>query len=886
MSVPVAQSSTLVISDPRVPRDLVAAYDSGQALTVAGRNSSPSGAKAYKEAANDLHGAVESLALIGIDLRGFVPPKSQICADLKAAQPVKSDRFSDGKPVTHRFVEYDFQEVRARMIVCAGNATQVDDSALQPWVTRLGASLKQSNSCLLWVKERHRLGRSAWAVGPLMTWIQASGAWLGSPDRPLTRLDSPSSMQLFFDMMQAEETGNRFPIEARNGMRRQTDPAMVDGRAMTGVGYSPPAGLCIIRMKAATGKGPSIMFLDTPANLPPADEVAYGRPEALDDQDRPADQVAAVRWMLANAFQPGVRRTDLCAELGRRGFATHTLRHMRGRADVTIRDIDVPNAHGMVRTVLSNLEFYRTGVLKIRFGVEGVEDFDIEGCLPPGGWATDEDFWRIEQGLAGGPDQRTHHRFTFAGLRVRFEGHDFVLRSRPRYVDRLVDSAPAYYLKSIDGHRAPGFSIPHTEIAQWFVDGIAAAGDRALPLVGTGTVSAEGLELRSRLTNEQAALAVLEEQEARLLEKIMDSEGPLNAQLQRRYNQELSPSLDDARAALRATQTAIDSESRRVLSNMSSMAADRLLHFVAELSDPTSGQFRSVLIPSTNDIVYERLETRRYEGLSVEHRLTGALRVGSGEMTVDLALERSWSSGAATELAARVPDILEQLRSGVPFVDVDVPMAKYAKADVAEALGVETGKFVLPRILDPRISAAIANLLYFREGRSVAEVASDLGEPIKFVERVEDLYVTNAPPPRWFRGSPRYLVAMYASASLHDGLSLNSDVAAWAGSKRGRVSNVVADADDGFELVYGVGYQIPSCAFCGSHHLTPSRVREPAGPICADCRLDRSGVEWSSEFATTYLAEPGIWNLAQFSVTSKTSSRAAGSSGEARDRQS
>lgn len=853
----------LDLSDPGLPEALRASLSSGRPITVAARNSTAGGAKAYDYAATDLHEAVRALAGLGIDVTGALPSKTEIVSDLAGAKPIRSTSL-DGGTLTHRIIEYDRRaEWGVVFVVGAGTGKSLDENAEQPWVSRLGATMRHCNTALLFAKERHRIARNAWAAGPAIAWLEATGGWIGSAERGLIEIDSMTSLMLFFDLAAAQEQGRKIPIESRRGMSARTAKAMVGGRVAVGVGHSAPPGFCIVRLKSATGKGGQLMCLDSPGYLPADAECAYGLPEAMTAEGKPADQVAAVKWVLANAFQPGVRLIDLVRELQMRGFSTQRLRRLRNDNGVTLRDLDDSNALGVLRALFRQLDVYRSGEVTFRLGSDSVEDLVISGCAPPGGWASDEDFERIEQGLRSRP-ARSHHLYAFAGLEVTIGTDTYVLRSRSRGVeDRLSEVTPAYYFQPTgETTSRPGYSIPHAEIASWILGGIENAGDRSLSLFAGEVSSSAIVELTATLARLESEQRQLEERERRLIEQLDRASGALFDRLQEEYNNNIGPRLQSIAADTARTRAQIDDARSNALSSGSHVAAERLLELVESLGDPTDGSFREVLIPSIRDAAYIQ-DVSTWRGIRrVTHRLTGTLIAGTGAVHVELPLDHTWDTGASANIEARIPEILEELRSGTAFADLTTPLAQYSRSDLAAALGVPGEELLLPRILDGRISRAVTHLVYTRDGRSLEQIALDVNEPLSFIERIAGVYLEATPPPRWQRGVLRYLVSLYASADRNGGLARLDDLRAWGCAKRARVTSTVKEANDGFELEHGKGYRLRPCEHCGSTRLYPMTIREPDGPVCATCRRDRRGLVWPANPYDRYIAEVGIWAIA------------------------
>ena len=831
-------------------------------IILGGRNSS-TGSRAYEYAALDLICAADELAqLHGIDIRSVLPSSDEIIEDLRAAPEQRLARFGGEGVVKHRWVIYDFSDTAGVIaVVCAGSGRQSDLEGRQPWVQVLTKLVEEHEPALVYVKELHRLARVTWAAGPLMSLLQLLGSWLGS-EKGVVRVADESSMMIFFELTFASQQATKFTPESRRGMELRTDDAMVAGRANVGFGHTLPAGLARVRMRASRGKPPSMIYLDGPQFRPGFKEVVSGLSEALDADGQPADQVAAVQHLLATAYlDRDWRPMDGVRALRARGFSTDMLRQLNG-LDATARDATDSSVLGSINSILDRLEFYESGVLAAPLGISGIDDIVLTGCMPPGGWARPEDFVRIRR-ERGKRKSRRHFRFTLTGLPVHFDEEACVLRARPAAWEKdAVDDRPMYHLQPRDPEiRRKRARIPHEEFAKFYADGISRAFETALRLFNTESVSSPELRrlhaVRSDLQRQQSGLLADAEQ---LLNRIAETSGAASRALEERYNNEVDPKLEAAKAELEIVDAKASIERNRMASDAKPVAADQLLHLVGELGDASSGDFRTLLLESTRDVRYERERTVVRGAVRVDHRLTGVLRVGAGEDVVDIPLEHWWAEGSLTEADDRAAELLAEIRAGVPLCAANVRNRPVAVRALADLLGVPSESLLLKRIRDGRISRAVLEIVLQRDGRSPAMLAEALDEPAEFVERIIEVYAD--PPPRWVLGSARYLTALYASAAHNDGLAKLSDIAAWAGDKRARLSIVVRAHGGDLELVYGVGYRVPPCTFCSCQRLLPMRIAEPVGVVCSQCRRDRRGLVWPADPYDRYLADPGVWALA------------------------
>lgn len=91
--------------------------------------------------------------------------------------------------------------------------------------------------------------------------------------------------------------------------------------------------------------------------------------------------------------QPEFTQNKIGDYLANNGFSSPGMRHNHGPY-ATFEFTEDPRAKSSpLRSILSNLEFYKTGICLVRLGVVEVSDFEITNIFPASGkWAEPSDF--------------------------------------------------------------------------------------------------------------------------------------------------------------------------------------------------------------------------------------------------------------------------------------------------------------------------------------------------------------------------------------------------------------------------------------------------------------------------------------------------------------
>lgn len=843
----------------------------GGTLICVARNSG-SGRQAFTLAAKDARGLAEALARFGCPLHRFLPSEAELIERLQGAPPVVSkDR--DGKRFTNRFVELDLRrDCGVVLLLAAGTGRALDADLTQPVVTRLVPMVRKYNAVGLFGKRLDRITRNAWALSPVMLELIAVGGYVGDGHRGLfRRCVGMEALLLFFDATQSEEEALKTPTQTRNGMRSATAPQMDGERATIGSGRPVPPGLVRIRLKAGAGIGRPFLTFDRPASLPDPMAVAAGMPEVYGPDGERVDQVENVRWVLSRLGRPGPENTQeaLGAELKRRRYSTDHLRRKAGPGAV------VGSAHGdtVIRTIISNVDFYRTGVLPLRYGVEGVPDGKIAGIVPPDGpWATPADFARIDRWLQRRASASSAKvRGTFAGLRCTVDGVEARLSLEAkrlqegdvdlRYRIVRMDAEPGQLIRA-----GKNLRLMASEISRLVAEGIASAGGKALALVSWDTSSPEATAAQRKLTSLHAEKASWEQtklQRRAMLDDVDASGRPLCfGALRDAYVEEHN----EACAALDRLDAQIGEISERIellrvkeIHDSGSIAADELLRMIASLRDPTDLSYRALWIAAIRDLVITTTEIGDARRMDV----SGNLIVGDPAAPVAIPFGGSWIRQPPARRSRReeITDrAIDAMRAGIPF-----PPRRptwQVRTWIAERFGQELRAFRLMSCQDPRIlRLGVAALLDHPDEPDEA-LAARIGEQAALIQRIREVHTASSGKVCWLGTGSRVMAALHAlaAASADGEVSAQQMVPRFA-SARNVVSWAISyEADSSRWEATTTGWRLRrGCGYCDSVRLAPTRMVEPMGPICLDCRRDDLEIEWPADPYDRWLVGAELW---------------------------
>lgn len=832
---------------PRV----AAAFAAGGCAILCGRNSGESGPKARRLAVDALLAGAEGLAKCGLDVRDALPTREQMLQDLRDAKPVRSVT-EDGVKFSNRFVEYDLRATHLVYVVLStGSAKKLDEALTQPFVERVAAVARDVRPVLVYAHRIDRLCRVAWALAPLV--LALRGGWLGDNRRGLVQASGPESVLIFFDAWASEEEAAKLPVKALDGMQGGTGDRFVDGQVPIGFPHSPPPGLGEATLLRRGMEGKPVVYFDDERWRPLPADVAYGL-SAIEVDGLVVSQVSNVRWALRHLGRPGWGYLQVAEGLKQRGFSTVGLRRAH--------HADVPFTHQRADVVLQalreHLEFYRTGVWRIRMGDREVEITD--GFPPDGPWCTEEDYERIRSYVdAGGHRFDGVIRLVLAGLPCRVNGVDCRLRTADR---RPRTNPPSHYRIC----RVQGRSVAHAaelplldakQLNDVIIASVVDAGDRALAIMPGGPVDdPEVLELRRELKTRQSELEHLEARAASDLARARRSEvtGALLAALNAGYQHLHDVEIPAADAAVEAALLAVQRAELSAVDRRPGVRVDALLELVAALRDPEDTKWSRFLRHALRDMTFTIDATATGARIAVQGFLSTSF--GGSECRVPVSGE--WGESSEGDLDVAIDELLANLRGGVPYCDQVMHRRHDLVDELPAFLGVNRAALVFLNCTDARILRVGMESTVFRGGRSDADIADATGEPVALVERVAAVWGGPRGSAHWLHTTRTSLAAVMhvAAACTSDGFVVDAALAGFGLSPH-QLTYALGPLDE-WERVKGRGWRLRPCA-CGSVALAPTRLHEISGWVCLSCRRDRSSVHWPSDPYDRYLQNGDLW---------------------------
>lgn len=829
---PGARVSVLSQLDPA----LAAEIQAGRPVLVFARNSANGGVGARKSCVLDACQVVEDLASFGLDARHLMPTPEQLDEWLKQAQPMQSKDATTGNSFRNRFVEV-WLTPQFMLGLSVGTGSRLSEETLsQPFLDYLSDRVASTIPVLLHGKRWDRLGRRKWGLGRSLDAMKTrSPAFLGQ-EAGIERLDEASELRAFIAGDQAEKFAEMIPRQTRRGMRSRTGSEMRDGWVAYSISAPPPPGLCRVRMHGSgvTARGEVRMYFEAPQWMPKRDQVALGYPQVIDPATGGlVDQVANVRWALERLADPRWSYEEIGKGLVSRRFSNTHVRQLFG-----VDAVSMPRPKGkskqrhyrpytaILQSLVNNLDFYETGVLKRSLGVRGVEDVEITGVVPPDGpWASAETFAAIRKRRGIRQESRGKNTMLLSRVPITVNGKRGCLNALP-----LSRSEPVYGFWDLeqDCPIGIGATVPHADLAQVIAEALdhAVSTGASLPRLGEATDDNPELEkARLSVATLERAKADAEAKIERIYERMDDSsvDGPLLARLTVEYNTLVQETLPSAVRQLELAR--VDEE--RIYDEVTALAGtsvDRLDELVRALASPWASDARfeiRSLIHSFSVRTERTIPHKDYRGVLAHVDLELALRDAAGEVVL-VRYAKTLPLSGALRFAEHVEQRRRFLSEGVPVRDFRKLATRGASIDkgtLAKAFGMKKHQTVLLQCVDPRLLRI--NFAVFEAAKSgrtaedgvLVELAERFGEPLALVERCWSLYgPVERAPRRW---------------------------------KRVRRP---ADPAERF------------CATCGCRMLW-TLIEEIVGGVCPECRLDEAGVSWPVEYdrwltsQPTYIAE-------------------------------
>lgn len=416
----------------------------GRPFLLVARNSTASGSAGYMAAANDAHEAADALEAVGgMVIKHLLPGPKKLAHMLRTGSRMEVHETPDGKRFVNRFVLVELEGTGIILSVSTGTGAMVSADLEQPHTTTLERYAREFTPVIagMWAKRTDRYCRTVHGHTRLYDRLaylhKGHGMWAGDGMAGRWDFDSAHTPMLLAVLASFGATESKvMRSKSQASQLGHTGHEMVDGRVAIGTPMHAPAGT-MRYLDEETGR--TVLSIDTPALYPPANKASK-LPQVVGRSGAPADQVALHMRLFAEWGVDDTDPTDLFEELAAEGLSSHALRaryglscHYLHESHKTTAGLSTISSH-WVRGIRNNLEFYKTGVLRVELG--GVVH-EITGCFPPGGkWAEDADWARIEayesrreQKLLQRSGPR-HAKSGWFGLEVTIDGVEASLRGR------------------------------------------------------------------------------------------------------------------------------------------------------------------------------------------------------------------------------------------------------------------------------------------------------------------------------------------------------------------------------------------------------------------------------------------------------------------------
>lgn len=851
----------------KVPSALHFAHREGRPILLVGRNSSPTGKRAYQLAVDDALGAAEVLADLGVDVRDALADRADLMEQLRACEAQKSIA-NDKSVFANRFLRIDLRRSHGVIIVIsAGTGKKVDKQGSQPFVSYVADVVRRTRACAVVAKRLDRVSRNAWALGPAMVALQQTDGYLVDHGR-IRPAQGVEGVITFLEAQAGEEEAEKLPRKTANGLVKNTDRSMAGGFCRVGHAHPLPIGLFSYRQRDDGRLGARMIAFDSPDCYPAPETVAVGLPDVRDERGELVNQVENVRWALSRIGRPGESASRIAEEFVRRRLSSEGLRRNHASNAFVTDEAAKDRPMAIVDRIVRHLEFYETGELPVRIGIDGFEDFVITDCFPPDGkkWATPRDFERIRQWRdSRKPD--VQRSLSVSGLRVTADGKDCVLLTTSRldangeriYMANAVLADP-YFDHS--GAESPGFTalLPPDLVTTALADALIGAGEAALPISPLEVDDEGSLKFQRQVAMAEAELRALEDARDAIAEQVRQRapdgspllSGPLLERASHDYERLVVSDIPLATRRIAQCHEEEASERQRKLKGDCGAALDALLTLIATLRDPFDCTNRDVLVSGIRDMAitttahsYHRVEWRDYD-------ITFDFRINDGDSVITIPVGTSFTRGYPLAPERIGAETLERLCSEEVFLEgLDIPYPRETALLLAELLGVDGSRFLLPKVLDGRLSRLAALVL---NGRDPVATAATTGEPVVLLERILEIHLNAQRREPWLKRGSWLYAMMLELASRGQAVTLQ-DVSERCSTKLETVKRALrqsSSANQWEEVGPGV-YRLTPCPHCGSGSRVSMAIREPFGLVCMSCRRDQAGVHWPTDPYDVYV---------------------------------
>ena len=811
-------------------------------VMLVARNSSQ-GSKARSLAVDELYKAAEGLTVqLGIDFSALLPTPEQLHARIKSAPLTKSPT-ADGQTITHKIVTIDdAAEAGLVIVIGTGTGSKTDDAGAQPFVARLVEEIRIHKPALIFANRFDRFLRSAGAAMLLHEVTANHHVAMGDAQDGIHPGGDFAQVMSFFKAFSAEREAKGIPVKTRQAMKVHSGRKMVNGKVAFAAQTSPPPGLARIRMKSDTGGvGSAYLFIDSPWAYPDEVDTSGGLPKVCMN-GKPVDQAALVCWALETLGKPGHTKASVGRALAKKGFSTDKYRVVHGAAASYPADAPKRASVLPLRSILENLEFYKTGVLEVRPGGHDSHNFTVTGCFPKRGyWAKPADFARIEKYLANLPVKGGRTLMSFVGVPVKANADEGFLRVNGKAEDSYAVRYPNRKGKT------QVYNIPHSVLADIVADGLGEMAESVfIPLTPEDSPEVALLrdqneEARRKATKLDSRCEAMKKQ---LLETDDDGEPILPASVRKQLGLELEELLSQAGAA-HTEAAALGRKLRRLESEVGGSGApvNRLLVLVESLRDPRRVEFNDEWKQALSfQFVSRRTKVKDVPDVWVE--ITGTLRLTHDNQTFLVPLHGVYQPSTRSNPKAAAEVFKQAMLQGVPYWDVDAGRKQELLPYVARAFGVDPRRFAIANCPDSRVTRVGATILANPEW-GTAQVAAQLGEPEALVVAVRQRVTSSSRLSTWLSRRSECAAVFARLAHNYDGVVPASAVAKFITDPASAWLKLRARPFGAAWVRSGVKeYELLACPVCGSRKRCESRLVGVTGCICMACHTDVAGVVW------------------------------------------
>jgi hypothetical protein len=927
--VPAAGLETL----PSADGDLVALLDAGRPLLLVARNSTSATRAGCRAAAVDLEGAAtELLDQYGVDVRGCLPDSGEVAEWLFTTPNKVKSETALGRRFENRFLVLDFRPHAPLVVsVSAGSGLKEDEDFSQPHAAHVRSGLLTKDVAFagFYAKRFDRLVRSLWSTGQILQSLRAlherhGSAWAADGDGGRWSHDEEADLLFAMRGHGAQTEARNLPRKRARGLMRLTGDHLEHGRVRYPMGSGVPAGFMRYRDRASKQ---SYLALDSPEYYPDPD-TASGYPNVRDRDGNRVDQVENVRWLLANWGLPGKTFAELVEELSDRRFSTEGLRTRLTNGPAaywggpgTPGASDRLNLIAPVRLMFTrNLELYEHGRLERTMGDKTAV---IEGLVPPGGWATAEDFSRIRETIRAGRERASRRQvWSWTGVPVLVDGNRYRLYARPKAlsVDEASSKLPLPNPTGVVGDAHDLYSKPESEpevLVAWAFDredearnearDEARSGDSArttdrippipdevlMTAVVEGLVAADGRPLSPYF--DQAGDADARERDEAELARVERDLEALHAE--QSHNHRLLTSIDETGSPLlggalfarvasdyetRAEQIeALESDLARRTALLSAVASTptcglsalQMAELVNGLRNPRSNAVRSLLREGVRNLSFK---TRMVTGVrdlgGVEVTFTGELVIATKAAAYSIPFAGGYRKGEAFKSEARAARALARLRRGEPRRGLSRGRVVIETKAGAALLGIEPRQFAISNCAEPALLRLGMAVLFPLPGRGenpedVVPLDSLLDDELLRTEFADVAQLVSNIRSGYEGTRSHQWLRRHAAES-----EVATILAGWRDPTPVRMKRQVEwfgatlrqrGMEHRWRRTPGYRPVLNPCPWCGSRLAAWPRIREVAGYLCLEpgCRRDNSGVTWPTRF-DKYISHPAMYTCA------------------------